>query len=130
MVLLSNGIGGCCQVVLATSLPFPGGLPPKMAAAARPGPGVEELVLLEKLLGLPKGSKYGVQGERKVKGARRGWQRAGVHPPSSPAVSYLAASPPTSPALPRQIIPFTTVATVAGTPLPTQAPSLRGGGGA
>ncbi|XP_049680059.1 eukaryotic translation elongation factor 1 epsilon-1 isoform X3 [Accipiter gentilis] len=35
-----------------------------MAAAARPGP--EELALLEKLLGLPKGNKYGVQGERKV----------------------------------------------------------------
>ncbi|XP_054670884.1 eukaryotic translation elongation factor 1 epsilon-1 isoform X1 [Grus americana] len=37
-----------------------------MAAAARPGPGVDELALLEKLLGLPKGNKYGVQGERKV----------------------------------------------------------------
>lgn len=45
-----------------------------MAAAARPGP--EELALLEKLLGLPKGNKYGVQGERKVKGARRGRERA------------------------------------------------------
>uniref|UniRef100_A0A8C4XN07 GST C-terminal domain-containing protein n=1 Tax=Falco tinnunculus TaxID=100819 RepID=A0A8C4XN07_FALTI len=37
-----------------------------MAGAARLGPGVEELTLLEKLLGLPKGNKYGVQGERKV----------------------------------------------------------------
>ncbi|KAM9576181.1 eukaryotic translation elongation factor 1 epsilon-1 [Guaruba guarouba] len=37
-----------------------------MAGAVRPGPGVEELVLLENLLGLPKGSKYGVRGERKV----------------------------------------------------------------
>lgn len=64
-------------------LPFPGGPPPKMAAAARPGPGAEELALLEKLLGLPEGNKYGVQGERKVKGARRGRERAaaraGVH---------------------------------------------------
>ncbi|KAK2534146.1 Eef1e1 [Columba guinea] len=40
------------------------GLVLKMAAAARPG--VEELALLEKLLGLPRGNKYGVQGERKV----------------------------------------------------------------
>ncbi|KAM6349431.1 eukaryotic translation elongation factor 1 epsilon-1 isoform 1-T1 [Podargus strigoides] len=37
-----------------------------MAAAVRAGPGAEELTLLEKLLGLPEGNKYGVQGERKV----------------------------------------------------------------
>lgn len=50
-----------------------------MAAAARPG--VEELALLEKLLGLPRGNKYGVQGERKVKGARRGRQRPAAREP-------------------------------------------------
>ncbi|XP_068787995.1 eukaryotic translation elongation factor 1 epsilon-1 [Struthio camelus] len=37
-----------------------------MAAAAQPGLGAEELALLEKSLGLQKGNKYGVQGERKV----------------------------------------------------------------
>uniref|UniRef100_A0A8B9P9N7 Eukaryotic translation elongation factor 1 epsilon-1 n=1 Tax=Apteryx owenii TaxID=8824 RepID=A0A8B9P9N7_APTOW len=38
-----------------------------MAAAAQPGLGAEELALLEKSLGLQKGNKYGVQGERKLK---------------------------------------------------------------
>ncbi|XP_067146941.1 eukaryotic translation elongation factor 1 epsilon-1 isoform X3 [Apteryx mantelli] len=37
-----------------------------MAAAAQPGLGAEELALLEKSLGLQKGNKYGVQGERKI----------------------------------------------------------------
>uniref|UniRef100_A0A8C8RRZ5 Eukaryotic translation elongation factor 1 epsilon-1 n=1 Tax=Pelusios castaneus TaxID=367368 RepID=A0A8C8RRZ5_9SAUR len=36
-----------------------------MAVAAGLGPEAEELVLLEKSLGLTKGNKYGVQGERK-----------------------------------------------------------------
>ncbi|XP_005306013.2 eukaryotic translation elongation factor 1 epsilon-1 [Chrysemys picta bellii] len=45
-------------------LPFPGGLSPKMAAAAGPGP--EELILLEKLLGLKKGNKYSAREERKI----------------------------------------------------------------
>lgn len=49
--------------------------PRKMAAAVR---GAEELELLERLLGLPGGNKYGVQGERKVKGARRGLERVVV----------------------------------------------------
>lgn len=39
-----------------------------MSAAA--GPGLEELILLETLLGLKKGNKYGVREERKVKDAR------------------------------------------------------------
>ncbi|XP_025970639.1 eukaryotic translation elongation factor 1 epsilon-1 isoform X3 [Dromaius novaehollandiae] len=37
-----------------------------MAAAAQSGLGAEELALLEKSLGLQKGNKYGVQGERKT----------------------------------------------------------------
>lgn len=70
-----------------------------MAAAARPGP--EELALLEQLLGLPKGNKYGVQGERKVKGARRGRERAGAGGwvsagllPRRPLTSPLPLPPP------------------------------------
>ncbi|XP_006138845.1 eukaryotic translation elongation factor 1 epsilon-1 [Pelodiscus sinensis] len=37
-----------------------------MAAAAGPGPETEELLLLEKLLGLEKGNKYGAREERKI----------------------------------------------------------------
>lgn len=104
---LSNEARGCCQVAAVSALPFlsfPGGLVLKMAAAA--GPGVEELALLEKLLGLPRGNKYGVQGERKVKGARRGRQRPAAREPlltpPSPTASHLTTSlpPPRFPAPP------------------------------
>lgn len=59
-----------------------------MAAAA-----LEELALLERLLGLPRGSKYGVQGQRKVKGARRGG-RAGCHQPTHLPPRLLASPRP------------------------------------
>lgn len=95
---LSNEARGCCQVAAVSALPFlsfPGGLVLKMAAAARPG--VEELALLEKLLGLPRGNKYGVQGERKVKGARRGRQRPAAREPLlTPLPQRLLTSPPPS----------------------------------
>ena len=77
--MFSNGISGCWLVEAAAAGPFrPGASPGKMAAAARLGPAGEELALLEKALGLPSGNKYGAQGERQVKGARRGrgWERA------------------------------------------------------
>ncbi|XP_039568058.1 eukaryotic translation elongation factor 1 epsilon-1 [Passer montanus] len=51
------------RAVVAASFPVPRVPPRKMAAAVR---GAEELELLERLLGLPGGNKYGVQGERKV----------------------------------------------------------------
>lgn len=61
--------------MLPSSFPGPRVPPRKMAAAVR---GAEELGLLERLLGLPGGNKYGVQGERQVKGARRGLERVAV----------------------------------------------------
>uniref|UniRef100_A0A674GU06 Biogenesis of lysosome-related organelles complex 1 subunit 5 n=1 Tax=Taeniopygia guttata TaxID=59729 RepID=A0A674GU06_TAEGU len=51
------------RAVAAALRPCPRVPPRKMAAAVR---GAEELELLERLLGLPSGNKYGVQGERKV----------------------------------------------------------------
>ncbi|KAM3679863.1 LOW QUALITY PROTEIN: eukaryotic translation elongation factor 1 epsilon-1 [Ammospiza maritima maritima] len=51
------------RLVVAALLPVPRVPPRKMAVAVR---GAEELELLERLLGLPSGNKYGVQGERKV----------------------------------------------------------------
>ncbi|XP_002199851.5 eukaryotic translation elongation factor 1 epsilon-1 [Taeniopygia guttata] len=51
------------RAVAAALRPCPRVPPRKMAAAVR---GAEELELLERLLGLPGGNKYGVQGERKV----------------------------------------------------------------
>lgn len=76
--MFSNGISGCWLVAAAAGPFRPGASPGKMAAAARLGPAGEELALLEKALGLPSGNKYGAQGERQVKGARRGrgWERA------------------------------------------------------
>ena len=88
MVPSSNGIGGCWQVAAVAALPFPGGPPLKMAAAAGPGTGAEDLALLEKLLGLPKGNKYGAQGERKVKGARRGRERAAARAGGRPLTPF------------------------------------------
>lgn len=61
--------------LLPSSFPVPRVPPRNMAAAVR---GAEELGLLERLLGLPGGNKYGVQGERQVKGARRGLERVAV----------------------------------------------------
>lgn len=61
--------------MLPPSFPVSRVPPRKMAAAVR---GAEELELLERLLGLPAGNKYGVQGERKVKGARRSLERVAV----------------------------------------------------
>lgn len=64
---------------------FPAGLSQRMAAAAGPRLGAEELGLLEKSLGLAKGNKYGAQGERKVKGARGGREHlSGPRPHAQP----------------------------------------------
>ncbi|XP_008932748.3 eukaryotic translation elongation factor 1 epsilon-1 [Manacus vitellinus] len=55
----ANGAGGCC-LLPALSRVYRAS---RWQAAA---PGAVELELLERLLGLPAGNKYGVQGERKV----------------------------------------------------------------
>lgn len=101
--MFSNGISGCWQVAAAAGPFRPGASLGKMAAAARLGPAGEELALLEKALGLPSGNKYGAQGERQVKGARRGrgWERAAARgcpfPQLSPSQRLLTPPAPFPP---------------------------------
>lgn len=96
--MFSNGISGCWQVAAAAGPFRPGASLRKMAAAARLGPVADELALLEKALGLQSGNKYGAQGERQVKGARRGRERAAARgcpfPQLSPSCAVISSPSP------------------------------------